>query len=363
MEVTCQLQGGLGNQLFQIATVIAVARRLGCGFFFTDAKQLGTGAGGATIRYPYFDTFLTSLLPNVRPPPAASADRTSKSVVHVREVRFAYTDLLPAIQNEVARKAAMNITSPTICLHGYFQSDRYFSETVLPRRQLMHALGIPNKKRVVAAKWSERVAAAEAAAEYELLPHDLSQSSVISLHFRIGDYARFQGAHPLLPNEYYLRAMRTLLCGRAENLTLATSTANKKGKSSPQVAAQSAPYSHPPTTTFLCFYEQEDEVEVRRRLAEIQAAWEGEEGTSSAPPIRFVSVPHTFSSWEQMLLMSMCAHNIIANSTFSWWAAYLNETPGRRVCYPSTWFGPQLKYNDTSDLFPADWQYVKATAK
>jgi hypothetical protein len=55
-----------------------------------------------------------------------------------------------------------------------------------------------------------------------------------------------------------------------------------------------------------------------------------------------------------MLLMSVCDHNIIANSTFSWWGAYLNQNPSKIVCYPGTWFGPALKH-DTRDLFPTDW--------
>jgi len=50
----------------------------------------------------------------------------------------------------------------------------------------------------------------------------------------------------------------------------------------------------------------------------------------------------------------VCDHNIIANSTFSWWGAYLNQNPSKIVCYPGTWFGPALKH-DTRDLFPTDW--------
>jgi len=59
-----------------------------------------------------------------------------------------------------------------------------------------------------------------------------------------------------------------------------------------------------------------------------------------------------------MLLMSVCDHTIIANSTFSWWGAYFNQNPGKMVCYPDTWFGPALKH-DTRDLCPTDWIKTK----
>lgn len=42
---------------------------------------------------------------------------------------------------------------------------------------------------------------------------------------------------------------------------------------------------------------------------------------------------------EDMLLMSLCGDNIIANSSFSWWSAWLNERRGKKVVYPKRWFG------------------------
>lgn len=56
---------------------------------------------------------------------------------------------------------------------------------------------------------------------------------------------------------------------------------------------------------------------------------------------------------EDLRLMSCCRHHIIANSSFSWWGAWLGHNPGKQVCAPARWFAGYD--HDTRDLVPANW--------
>ena len=67
----------------------------------------------------------------------------------------------------------------------------------------------------------------------------------------------------------------------------------------------------------------------------------------------FVSGDISKTHFEDLYLMSQCGYNIIANSSFSWWGAWLNNNSGKIVIAPNKWFnsGPQ----DTEDLIPSNW--------
>jgi hypothetical protein len=70
-------------------------------------------------------------------------------------------------------------------------------------------------------------------------------------------------------------------------------------------------------------------------------------------PMTVVDCNNASRNYEDLRLMSMCRHNIIANSSFSWWGAWLNDHPNKIVTAPRKWFNN--KSRDTKDLIPSTW--------
>ena len=73
------------------------------------------------------------------------------------------------------------------------------------------------------------------------------------------------------------------------------------------------------------------------------------------PNTIFVDLPQTY---QELWLMSLCKNNIISNSSFSWWGAWLNNNKDKRVFMPSIWFGPAGP-NPHDSIFEPDWIKIK----
>src|SRR5262249_54978997 len=73
-------------------------------------------------------------------------------------------------------------------------------------------------------------------------------------------------------------------------------------------------------------------------------------------PTTIVTHNQANQDFEDMRLMSHCQHHIIANSSFSWWGAWLSNNPDKIVYTPAKWFNHAD--NDTRDLIPAGWRKI-----
>lgn len=69
----------------------------------------------------------------------------------------------------------------------------------------------------------------------------------------------------------------------------------------------------------------------------------------------FVGHNNALNDFEDLRLISFCKHQIIANSTFSWWGAWLNSNPEKIVITPSQWFLNENYNSKTHDLIPKNW--------
>lgn len=183
------------------------------------------------------------------------------------------------------------LSSPATCyLDGYFQSEKYFAaQRDLIRQEFQIKTPIDAENR-------------EALSQIE------GRNSV-SLHVRLGDYisnATTNAVHGTCGVEYYQAAIAHMM-------------------------------QHVKNPHFWVFSDDPEGAAKRLNL----------------------DVPHTFvahndaqRNYEDLRLMSACRHHVIANSTFSWWGAWLNPRAGKIVCAPRRWFA---NGNATPDLLPPDW--------
>jgi hypothetical protein len=71
--------------------------------------------------------------------------------------------------------------------------------------------------------------------------------------------------------------------------------------------------------------------------------------------ITYITNTHDYMD---LIMMSLCDNNIIANSSFSWWGAWLNKNVNKKVIAPKRWFGPAKHNINTNDIIPDKWMII-----
>lgn len=139
-----------------------------------------------------------------------------------------------------------------------------------------------------------------------------------SIHVRRGDYLKYPDKHPVVSDVYLCKAIQHM--------------------------SQINPRMH---FTFFS-----DDIPWCRQFVN--------EWREAFPVIQF-EFSEGKSEESDLFLMSCHQHQIISNSTFSWWGAWLNQNPDKVVISPSkdNWFGPGNAHLDTSDLIPDSWIQIK----
>ena len=287
--IVVKLTGGLGNQMFQYAAAKALAARHHVGVK-ADLSFLTKKADGYTQRDYALDVFKTQV------EIAGEADlRRFKSKAGNKITRFLQRSFpflfrnLYAAEHGSAYHSAFKTYPENTYLDGYWQSEKYFADQ---RNEIISAFqpGLPMP------------------AELQEIEDKIKTTNSVSLHVRRGDYVSLKSAsdfHGTPGIAYYQKAV-ALLAQREKNIEL--------------------------------FIFSDD------------ISW-CIENLKFDQPFTFIS--HQYAAVWDLYLMSRCRHNIIANSSFSWWAAWLNTNADKIVVAPQQWFAD--KKMNTNDLIPRSW--------
>jgi hypothetical protein len=244
--ITSYIQGGLGNQLFQIAAGLSLAHDIGVDF------KLVKGQHNLPQQGTRIENYYLNIFKNIK-----FFEESPKTLIPYHEKSFEYCEI-PKIDN--------------LAIIGYFQSEKYFSKNIDLIKTTFD------------------------------FPYRDTLEGVVSLHIRQGDYNKNLNFHDIQKLDYFYKAIKNI-----------------------------GPYKK-------LFVFSDSELPSEFQFNNMEVIKSG-------------------NDLEDMSIMASCEHNIISNSTFSWWAAWLNNNKNKKIIAPSIWFGPSGPSN-WSDIYCNDWVII-----
>lgn len=290
--IVVKLIGGLGNQLFQYAAGRALSTYHKTELFL-DPSHLKLISNGA---YTQRNFELDNL--NIT---AQMVDKTVLNNFNFEQNKtlIKLKKLSPRLfSNMIFNEHQFNFHSEFFklpkdtYLNGFWQSEKYFNAV---RDKLLSEITLKEPLSSFASALHKRI----------------SEPNSVSLHVRRGDFVSLQSAnqfHGYIGLDYYKVAVEQIK-------------------------------SKIPDPVFFIF---SDDIEWCKTNLSFLENKEYIEGKNNG-----------ISTQEELILMSNCKHNIIANSSFSWWGAWLNKNKDKIVMAPKNWFA-EKKIN-TNDLIPPTW--------
>jgi hypothetical protein len=288
--IIVQLKGGLGNQLFQYAA----GRRIAIANNFSLKLDLSWFKGQPDRLYSLNHFATIKDVAN----PAEIARLSGSKWAHLREYLPYIRDFgKPYYQRALVRERILDFDpnilkiSESTYLDGYWQSEKYFKDIEDIIRRELNVIDPPNEENV----------------NYARL---IQSSTSVAIHVRRGDYVsrpytnRYHGVCTL---DYYYRAIEYIM-------------------------------SAVDNPRFFIFSDDPKWAQINLKID---------------APTTYVSHNTPDQNYEDLRLMTYCKHYIIANSSFSWWGAWLSQYRDKIVIAPERWF-QAIDYND-EDRLPLEW--------
>ncbi len=286
--------GGLGNQMFQYAFAYSVSQKLKQPFRLdvTDFETYWHPQNSSSCWHPYQLNIFQ--IKNELPPHTIKLKEKNllnKAIMKLKTIKRKFlTEGYYQEPHYHFDENVFNIQKDAYFV-GYWQSECYFEGY---RDELLKQFMLKVLIHVKTQEYKKAI---------------LSRNAV-SLHIRRGDYvsdANTNNFHGICSLEYYQKAVKYM---------------NQ-------------------ISTEVCFYIFSDDLD-----------W-AKDNLNFVDNKIFVELDENVPDYEEMYLMSCCKHNIIANSSFSWWGAWLNQNIDKKVIAPKQWF-PDSSI-DTKDLIPKTW--------